>query len=424
MKVSLISLGCKVNQYESESIAKKLQENGAEVGFGLSQADVFVLNTCAVTNEAERKSRGYISKILKVNPNAKIYVCGCSSQNSPEKFKAKENVIMVYGTGKKMDIADLILEQNYKNQNSNEILPEYEDVYSPLPSHTRAYIKIQDGCNNFCSYCLIPYLRGRSRSRALSSIKAEIAYHAKKSKEVVLTGINLSAYGQDLNPKLKLADVAELFGEFKDLRFRFSSLEVNVITEEFLLKLKDMSNFCPHFHLSMQSGSDKVLKDMNRHYTKQEFLNKVKLIRKLFPLAAITTDVIVGFPTEGENEFEESYSTCEKANFAFMHIFPFSPRNGTNALKLKNIATDVTLRVKKLTELRDKMMINFIEQNAGQTLNCLVEAKKPEERFYQGHTENFIKCYLPATSLIKPNTIVKVKIEKFYKDGAIVCLSE
>lgn len=423
MKVCLISLGCKVNQYESESIAKKLQENNVEVVFGLSQADVYVLNTCAVTNEAERKSRGYITKILKLNPNAKIYVCGCSSQNNPEKFTQKNNIIAVYGTAKKMDIADLILQSLATDKINNAVSECYEDNYVPLPSHTRSYIKIQDGCNNFCSYCLIPYLRGRSRSRSLESIKNEIEYHSKNSREVVLTGINLSAYGEDLDKKLTLLDVANLFKDFINLRFRFSSLEVNIINDTFLKGLIKLKNFCPHFHLSLQSGSDNVLKNMNRHYSSQDFLAKVALIRQYYPNAAITTDVIVGFPTEGEKEFNESYETCKKAMFAYMHIFPYSPRNGTNALKLKNIATNVPQRIKELSELRDAMQKEFINSQKGLCYNCLIEAKINNGGYYQGHTENFIKCYIKDDDKnIKSNVIYNVQIVKYFKDGAIAII--
>ena len=422
MKVSLIALGCKVNQYESESIAKKLKDNGVSVSFGLEPSDVFVLSTCAVTNEAERKSRGYIAKIKKISPKAKIYVLGCSSQNNPSSFLKFDGVYAVYGTGKKMDIADLIL-KNKKGSN-NKIDYVYEDNFNPLPSHTRAYIKIQDGCNNFCSYCLIPYLRGRSRSRNFDSVKAEIAMHAKTSKEVILTGIDLSSYGLDLSPKSSLAEVAKIFSDFPNLRFRFSSLEAGIITPEFLEVLKGLDNFCPHFHLSMQSGCDKTLKDMNRHYTSAQFLDKIKLIRKFFPDACVTTDVIVGFPTETEKDFKESYQTCKKANFAFIHIFPYSKRSGTVATKFPNLATNVKERVGELTKLRDEMATAFVKKLKGKVYNLLVESKLSADGEPCGHTENFIKCYLEKGTKVSPNNIYKVKIIEPYKDGAMVSLEE
>ena len=418
MKVCFITLGCKVNQYESESIAKKLQENGIDVSFGLQVADSYVLSTCAVTNEAEKKSRAHIAKIIKLNPNAKIYVCGCSSQNDKSKFLSKPNVKLVLGTASKMEIADSIINDNVSQKQNLACAQTYEDIYSPLPSHTRAYIKIQDGCNRFCSYCLIPYLRGRSRSRSLASINKEIDKLSKITKEIIITGIDISAYGEDLEDKKSLIDVALLFKD-KPVRFRFSSFEVRVINDKFLKALKSLDNFCPHFHLSLQSGSDSVLKSMNRHYTTKEYLDKLKAIRKYFPNSAITTDIIVGFPTETEALFEETYQTCQTAQFADMHIFPFSMRSGTMAEKLKNVATNVPERIKKLTELKQAFKENFINQNIGQTSEVLIEGKISEKEYYEGHTRNYIKCYIKDSENIKPNTLVNVKIIKAFKDGAL-----
>ena len=418
MKVCFVTLGFKVNQYESESIAKKLKQNGIDVSFKLEEADSYVLSTCAVTNEAEKKSRAHIAKILKLNPNAKIYVCGCSSQNDKSKFLSKPNVILVLGTASKMDIAASILKDNVSQKQNLECASHYEDIYSPLPSHTRVYIKVQDGCNRFCSYCLIPYLRGRSRSRSLASIEKEIDSLSKTAKEIIITGIDISAYGEDLEDNKGLIDVALLFKN-KPVRFRFSSFEVRVINDKFLKTLKGLDNFCPHFHLSLQSGSDGVLKMMNRHYTTAEFLDKIALIRKYFPEAAITTDIIVGFPTETEALFEETYKTCQKAQFADMHIFPFSLRSGTAAEKLKNVATNVPERVKKLTELKQEFKRQFVEKNIGQIGEVLIEGKVSESGYLEGHTRNYIKCYIKDNKNIKPNTMVNVTIIKQFKDGAL-----
>lgn len=419
-KVALISLGCKVNQYESEAIAKKLVDAGFDVEFGFcNDADVFVLNTCAVTNEAERKSRGLITKALRRNPNAKLYVAGCSSQNDPGSFEKRRNVKAVYGTARKTDLADMIID-NYRGElhPCNAIPTEYEEVGQILPSHTRAYLKIQDGCNNFCSYCLIPFLRGRSRSREIDKIKAEIDALSTNANEIVITGINISAYGEDLKEKLSLIDVADLFLG-KSVRFRFSSFEVSIIDKEFLRRLSKNPNFCDHFHLSMQSGSDETLKSMNRHYTSSIFLSKIELIRKFFPKAGITTDVIVGFPTETEEQFKETMETCEKAKFSDMHIFPYSPRQGTAAMNLKNVARNVGERVERLVKLRQKMKENFIFSCLCDTMEVLVEEKRTEEGLYTGHTRNFIKCYIESAKPIEPNTFVKVKLNSIFEDGAL-----
>lgn len=412
--VSIITLGCKVNQYESLGIADLLQKKGYKVNIGLVPADIFVLNTCAVTNESERKSRGMIAKVKKLNNAAEIYVCGCSAQNNPQKFKEREGVKGICGTCEKTKIVDMI--EKGSNNIDTIITTTYDEVYTPIKNRTRCYIKIQDGCNNFCSYCLIPYLRGRERSRSLEEIAKEIDRVEKDTKEVVLTGINMSGYGSDLGYKQTLSDVVKLF-DGRDIRFRISSLEAKIITAEFLQILSKMPNFCPHFHLSMQSGSNAVLKSMNRHYTKEEYLAKVELIRQFFPNAGITTDVIVGFPTETEEYFLETMETVKKANFSEMHIFPFSPRNGTVALKLKNVATSVPCRVKELTALALQMKSAFIEKNIGLQHEVLMEEKVGD--YYIGHTKNYIKCYIASEKELELNTFVNVKIAKEYNDGAI-----
>lgn len=412
--VSIVTLGCKVNQYESLGIAKLLIDKGYKVNIGLIEADVFVLNTCAVTNESERKSRGLIAKVLKLNPNADIFICGCSAQNNPNRFTDRPNVKGVIGTSDKTKIVKMIEENNNSQVVDVSTTNEYDEVYEPIKNRTRSYIKIQDGCNNFCSYCIIPYLRGRERSRSLKQIEKEIDRVEKDTKEVVLTGINMSGYGSDLDGKATLADVVKLFKN-RSVRFRISSLEAKIITPDFLQILSKMDNFCPHFHLSMQSGSNKVLKDMNRHYTKEEYLSKVELIRKYFPNAGITTDVIVGFATEDEECFKETMETVKRANFSEMHVFPYSPRNGTVAIKLKSIAKNVPCRVKEMTSLALQMKSEFISNNIGKVHEVLIEEKV--DGYFVGHTKNYIKCYILEDKL-NPNDIVKVKIEKEYNDGA------
>ena len=422
MKVSIITLGCKVNQYESESLAKILESEDIDVSFDIQNADAYVINTCAVTNEAERKSRGIIAKIRKMNQNAPIYVCGCSSQNDPDKFLKYPGVKAIWGTSAKDKIAQRLIEKQNDLKEisiSRDISTTYEDIYLAHGNRTRTVIKIQDGCNNFCSYCLIPYLRGRERSRSIKSVLSEIKNQAKDSKEITFTGINLSAYGKDLYPQKSLKDIALLMKDFPNTRFKFSSLEQNIITEDLIKTLSTISNFAPHFHLSLQSGCDKTLKAMNRKYTSNEFYQKVQLIRKYFPLASITTDIIVGFPTETEEDFEECYDFAKKCNFAKIHIFPFSSRSGTLASKMKNVATDVKERINKLSALDKKMQNEYLNLCKNHIFEMIFESEKNNIDYYIGHTENYIKCYVKSDTKIPENTIKKVKIIEPYLDGAL-----
>ena len=310
MKVSVMTLGCKVNKYESDSIIYKLNLKGFETTDKLEFADVYLINTCAVTQEAEKKSRQMIARCRKFNKNAKIIILGCASQNNLQQFVEK-NVDYIIGVANKIHACDIIenIAKRDKLKVANEIfaLPShYEDDMRAFTSRVRAYIKIQDGCNNFCTYCIIPYLRGRSRSREIFSIIDEVSSLDDEIKEIVLTGIDVADYRIDGKPSLALL-LKEL--DTFQKRLRLSSFEEGIIDEEFLKSLAGLDNFCPHFHLSLQSGSDSVLKRMNRHYSTAQFLNSINLIRKYFPSSAITTDVIVGFPEETEEEFNELCKT-------------------------------------------------------------------------------------------------------------------
>ena len=411
IKVSLINLGCKVNKYEIDCMANILNNAGFEVTTNHEPANYYVVNTCAVTNEAEKKSRQYITKLSTLNPEAKIIVCGCASQNNQEQFK-RDNVISIIGNEGKENILELI---NNPNSNLIEFYKDYNDkLNSPYKTQTRAYLKVQDGCNNFCSYCLIPYVRGRSRSRNLDGVICEAQQLSKTNSEIVLTGIDLSSFKVD--GKLALG---ELVYSLKNLpcRIRLGSLEVNVITEEFMHYLIKTPNFCPQFHLSLQSGSNTVLKRMNRHYTVSEYLNKVDLIKKYYPYANITTDVIVGFPGETEQEFNETVQTCLSAGFGNIHIFPYSKREGTNAAKLKTVDGNIVkTRVKKLEEVKKQLSANYVNYCLGKTFNMLVE--EVEENYFVGYTENYIKVYLQNQN-VKQNQVLKVKLEKPFKMGAL-----
>ena len=412
--ISVITLGCKVNQVESENIAEKLEKHDYNVKMGINIADIYIINTCAVTNEAERKSRNIITKVLKLNSSAEIYVCGCSSQNNPDNFYKSENVKFVIGTENKMSLADEIIKNDKSNDSKTMEMVCEENIR--VTDRTRAVLWVQNGCNNFCTYCLIPYLRGREKSFPLDEIESELKILEKLANEIVITGINLSAYGKDIQGSDGLIEVARLFRKSPS-RFRFSSLEVNVIDEKFLTELATFDNFCEQFHLSLQSGSNNTLKTMNRHYTKEQYYEKVKLIRKFFPNAGITTDIIIGFPTETEEDFNESLEFVKLVNFSEMHIFPYSKRNGTAAEKFKNVATNVNERVKKMTELASQNKLSFINKNIGLTHEVIVENQK--DGYYLAHTKNYILCYIKSDSELKSNSVLKVKIVEPYADGAI-----
>lgn len=416
-KVCVISLGCKVNQYESDAMCYSLKKANFEVETKLSKADIYIINSCAVTNEAEHKSREQISKILKLNSNAKIYICGCSSELHPDSFLSKPNVEAVVGTENKLKIIEAII-NDYKGNIKDPVSNKYLDNYKALPTKTRGTIKIQDGCNNFCSYCIIPYTRGRERSRTITSIKREVDAQAKLVKEIVLVGINIAGYGKDLKPQKTLSDVAKIFYNHKNIRLRFSSWEMGTINEDLLITLKNLPNFCPFFHISLQSASDDVLFKMNRHYTFNDYYNTIKLIYKHFPTAAISTDIIVGFPSETEEDFIKSCENIKKINFSNMHIFPYSKREGTVAAKLKPInGTIIKERIKKLNlialSLKDNYITNFIDK----TDEVLIEEIK--KGFYVGYTKNYIKTYLAPNEKIIPNEVYKVKIISRYLDGVM-----
>lgn len=418
IKISILTLGCKVSQYESGAIKEELLNLGYDATTEFCQADYYILNTCAVTNEAEHKSRSYMTKILNKTPNAKILVCGCASEHNKSQFLKNSSVIYVSGNGYKNQISKFL--DNYiKQQEINaskrdfyqKMTQEYDDFVANTTSRTRAYLKIQDGCNNFCSYCLIPFVRGRSRSRELSKIVSEAESLSETNGEIVLTGINMSDY--KIDNKLALGQVLKSLSHLKS-RIRIGSLEVNIIDDEFLSILKSMPNFCPQFHLSMQSGCDRILFLMNRHYTSSEYLQKVELIRKYFPEASITTDVIVGFPTETEQDFCETIETIKRAKFFKMHIFPYSLRAGTKASRMPQLSGDIKKqRVKILEKLDAELHTQYLTQMQNKIQTVLTENFDGD--FVYGYTENYIKVYLPKD--VKMFDFVKVKIGPIFKDG-------
>ncbi len=417
MKIAFLTLGCKVNQYEADEIARNLRALGHEVVLDLQPADCYVLSTCAVTNEAERKSRQMIAKLQKLNPDAKIYVCGCASQNNANNFLDKPNVEVVLGTAGKVWLPDLINSASKGNYVVDpacdyEEFSETRETVDTKTKRTRAFVKIQDGCDNFCSYCLIPYIRGRSRSRDLESIVVEVYRLAKTHHEIVLTGINLSDWGRDIN--MNLCDLLSSMSTI-NARIRLSSFEMNVITPELIKVMTAMPNFCDHFHLSMQSACDNTLKAMNRKYTVAEFIKKVDLLRSAYPRCAITTDIIVGFPEETDSDFAQTLSNVAKIGFSDIHIFPYSQREGTVASRMKNVDGEtVKKRVESLTKLRDSLKKGFLEREYGMIYEVLLEQEKGD--FVVGHAKNFIKVYLPKDSA-PTNSVVIARIEKPYLDG-------
>lgn len=405
MKAVVFTLGCKVNSRESACLITGLKELGYETSDKLEKADIYIINTCAVTAEAEKKSRQAIARVLKFNPQAKVYVCGCASQKNPKSFIDK-GVQVVTGAKSKDKLLALLNEQGVFIEESDEY---YEKYFPSKSSRTREYVKIQDGCNNFCAYCIIPYLRGRERSRKIENIVEEIKI--LNPLETVITGINVSAFNDEGK---KLPELMDALKDF-DCRFRFGSLEVCSITEELLKATKKLKDFAPHFHLSLQSGSTAVLKAMNRHYTADEFAEKVELIRKYYPDSAITTDIIVGYSAETEEYFEETLAFCDRVKFADIHCFPYSVREGTNGAKLKKLPDAVKkARLEKLMAKKAELKNEYITKNIGKILNFIPEEEV--DGYTVGYTENYIRIYLKNCL---PQVKVKVKLTAVFKDGAI-----
>ena len=406
MKICVFTLGCKVNASESESLMRGLKEAGHTVTETLERADLYIVNTCAVTAEAEKKSRQTAARIRALNPCAEIIYTGCACQKDFSAFSDKENVRLVTGAFDKGKILSMLEERGVK------IAPErgdFEEMPAPETVRARQYIKVQDGCDNFCSYCIIPYLRGRSRSRAKESVKREI--DGAKCAEVVLNGINLSAYRDGET------DLAGLMHYLADTekRVRLGSLEVRVVTDELLTALSEMRSFAPHFHLSLQSGSDAVLAAMNRRYTAAEYLEKVSLIRKYFPFAGVTTDVIVGFPAETEENFAQTLSLVKTARFSDVHCFPYSPRSGTKAYSMKDLPSEVKKeRLARLVALKNRCKAAFEEENFGRTEMFVPE--ETENGYCAGYTGNYLRAYVQGEL---PCRAVSVIVKEKFRGGVL-----
>ena len=427
-KVALHNLGCKVNAYETEAMQELLEKDGYEIVPFKEEADIYIINTCTVTNMADRKSRQMLHRARTMNPDAIVVACGCYVQARKEEL---DDVIdIVVGNNRKKDIVTIL--ETYMNERKNagqlqqtevksrELTDinhekEYEELHlSRTAEHTRAYIKVQDGCNQFCSYCIIPYARGRVRSRSRQSVLEEVkGLAANGYKEVVLTGIHLSSYGVDTGDDLLslILSIHEIEGIH---RIRLGSLEPRIITEEFAETLSKLPKICPHFHLSLQSGCDATLKRMNRRYTADEYYDKCMLLRKYFHNPALTTDVIVGFPGETEEEFAQSKAFVDKVNFYETHVFKYSRREGTKAAVMPDQVPDQikTVRSAKLLELSRQKQKAYEETLIGTTQEVLMEEETcVDGKVYQtGHTKEYVKVGMEVAEDLS-NQLVNVQIE-------------
>ena len=405
LKVALHNLGCKVNAYETEAMAQKLEDAGYEIVPFNEKADVYIINTCSVTNMADRKSRQMLHKAKKMNEDAVVVAAGCYVQTATEKLLEDLSVDILIGNNKKKDIVEELqkyFDDNKYNKNVIDInaTNEYEELeLATVTEHTRAYIKIQDGCNQFCSYCIIPYARGRIRSREFDNIKQEVTELAQKGfKEIVLTGIHLSAYGNNEN---KLIDVVEMIAGIEGVeRIRLGSLEPNIVTEDFAKRLAKVDKICPHFHLSMQSGCDNTLKRMNRHYTSDEYFEKCELLRKYFDNPAFTTDVIVGFPGETQEDYEISREFVKKVRFSELHVFKYSKRDGTVAAKMENQIPEPvkTERSEDLIKVGENLTMEYRRKFIGKKVSVLFEEiiNVAGENYWVGHTKEYIKVIMKS----------------------------
>lgn len=452
MKISVKTLGCKVNQYESEMIKEQFQKRGYSLAGENDEADVFVVNTCSVTNLSDRKARQMIRLAKKQNPNAVMVVTGCYSQIKPQEVLALSEVDIVTGTNSKGELADLVEEFLQKRSrnicreepalnekgDANEKLSKlvsYEEllkseyaengIVTAMDARSRAYIKIEDGCNRYCSYCIIPYARGRVRSRNIESIVEEARCLLEKGfKEIVLTGINTALYGSEKGTKeFGLVEILRRLEELPyDFRIRLSSLEPTVVNHEQVSALLRFKKLCPHLHLSIQSGSDDVIKSMNRHYTREDYMKIVEMLRGFDKGFGITTDMIVGFPGESEDDFRDSLDLVARAEFVKVHAFRFSKRSGTVAEKMaEQIRGDIkNSRVQELMGFSDKVAKGFLKKQIGTIRTILCEIY--ENGYIIGYTENYIRTYVPldeerADACI--GSFLRVRLSELFNDGML-----
>ncbi|RHV66866.1 tRNA (N(6)-L-threonylcarbamoyladenosine(37)-C(2))-methylthiotransferase MtaB [Clostridium sp. OM02-18AC] len=421
---ALHNLGCKVNSYETEAMQQLLEEAGYEIVPFHEKADVYIINTCSVTNIADRKSRQMLHRAKKQNPDAVVVAAGCYVQAASEELKADLAVDVIIGNNKKQDLVPILEEYFQDRTDCDHVIEigqtqEYERLsIHKIADHTRAFLKVQDGCNQFCSYCIIPYTRGRVRSRRPEEVVAEVKELAAAGyQEVVLTGIHLSSYGVDFDEEHKetLLSLIRQVHEVEGIkRIRLGSLEPRIITEEFAKALADMPKFCPHFHLSLQSGCDETLKRMNRHYTTEEYAEGCAILRRFFENPAITTDVIVGFPGETEEEFAVTKAFLEQIGFYEMHIFKYSRRAGTRADRMPDqIPEQVkTARSEVLLKLEKQMSKAYRESFLGKKKAVLLEEKTEINgtEYMIGHTMEYVKAVVPYAENLKNKMVEGVLV--------------
>lgn len=430
-KVALHNLGCKVNAYEIEAMQQLLEEAGYEIVPFEPGADIYVINTCTVTNIADRKSRQMLHKAKKMNPEAIVVATGCYVQTGGDKLEKDEAIDLVLGNNQKGNIVDALAEyaENKPGHGSHVIkinqTKEYEDLsIDHTAEHVRAYIKVQDGCNQFCTYCIIPYARGRVRSRNIESVLKEVRALAEKGyKEVVLTGIHLSSYGVDFPEEKKetLLSLIRAVHEIEGIkRIRLGSLEPGIVTREFAEGIAALPKVCPHFHLSLQSGCDETLERMNRRYRSGEYRERCQLLREVYGNPALTTDVIVGFPKESEEEFQKSYDFVDSIHFYETHIFKYSRRQGTKAAAMDGQLTEAkkALRSEKMIAMHHRHASDYEKSMLGKNLEVLIEEEyeKDGQTWYLGHSREYIKTAVKKSESYGVNDIVRVKAESFLEE--------
>lgn len=433
-KVAFITLGCKVNQYETNAMIQKFIEQGYNIVEHTKKADIYIINTCTVTNMSDRKSRQMLRRVKDLNPHAIVVACGCYAQVAKEELKKIPEIDLILGNNEKKEIVRYIekyLDEKKQIQSTQDVMQtrEYVDFGNvTYTEKTRAVIKVQDGCDRFCSYCIIPYARGRVRSRKPESVISEIENIAKEGiKEVVITGIHVASYGKDFSEKYILIDLLEEINEINGIeRIRLGSIEPLLIDKEFMSRLIKLEKICHHFHLSLQSGCDETLKRMNRRYTTKEFEKIVNLLRENYNDVILTTDIIVGFPGETEEEFNKTYEFLKKINFYKMHVFKYSKRKGTKAamMPLQIDGNIKEIRSQKLIKLSNINEIEYNKTYIGKEVQVLFEERK--DGFYKGHTKNYILVYLPEedipNNLKIENKVINVKCKKIENNFIVATL--